>query len=65
MKEGSKEEGNSGRRYLLESFGIIPGGNDGNLERSVCKDMKRYEVDFRGHTRGLPDKMNERSKYTR
>lgn len=50
---GGGEQGRegSGHRYLLENFGIIPGENDGNLERSVCKDMKRFEIDFGGHAK--------------
>lgn len=42
MEEGSVEEEDSQHRHILESYGIIPGGNDGNLLWGVGKDMERF-----------------------
>lgn len=51
VEEGTKEEGDSRHRVLLDNDGISPGENDVNLEGSVGKDMKTYEIDFGGHAK--------------
>lgn len=51
VEEGTKEEGDSRHRVLLDNYGISPRENDVNLEGSVGKDMKTYEIDFGGHAK--------------
>ena len=49
--EGTKQKGDSRHRVLLENYGIHPGEKEANLKWSVGKDMKTFEIDFRGHAK--------------